>query len=262
MAGKKLWISALTKDEARIAKFNGALRQYGFDAAGHIWLDEADKLAWRVAYDELQKRKTDYWLVMADAESLAKPGVRYALNLMAYAMRSDRDDVLPVIVLGPESLREQLPDALRDAKIIDDGAITCAAKIVAATLKPPAAQALPYRLDVYGDDKIGQWFEIGPRGESWAGVIAGISGEGAEITFQAVGPAGTLPEKTVLEYAREGMKLEAAGQEYTACSVRNRIDQDTSYFFRIKGLPTSLLIMPDESGADDAAPEAFVIRLK
>lgn len=261
MAAKKLWISALCKDEARIAKLNGGLRKYGFDASGHVWLDEADKLAWRVAYDELQKLKTDYWLILADPESLAKPGVRYALNVMTFAMRRDRQDVLPIILLGAESMRAQLPIALQSVKIIDDNAAGWEAKIVASTLRPPAPDHLPYRIDVYGDDKIGQWFEIGPTEGTWSGVIFGAAGDNVSLTFHAVGPAGKLPEKTILEYAREGMKIEAGGKAYTAGSVRNRIDTDTSYFVRVKGLPDSLLVMPDESGAETDAPEAYLVNL-
>jgi hypothetical protein len=261
MAGKKLWISALTKDEPRIAKFNAGLRQYGFDAGGHVWLDEPDKLAWRVAYDELQKRKTDCWVILADAASLAKPTIRYALSLMAYAMRRDLNDRLPIIVLGSETLRDLLPEALQGVKIIDDNVAGWQAKIVAGTLKTPAEHPLPYRVDVYGNDKIGQWLEIGPREGVWQGIIFGVAGNDASITFQAVGPAGKLPEKTTLEYAREGMKLEAAGKDYIAGSVRNVIDPNASYFVRIKGLPQSLLILPDEGSADQEQPEAFVLTL-
>jgi hypothetical protein len=261
MAAKKLWVSALSKDEARIAKLNTALRKYGFDIAGHIWLDESDKLAWRAAYDESQKRKTDYWLILADAESLQKAGIRYALNLMTYAMRRDRDDVLPVLMLGAESLREQLPAALCDTKIINDAAAGWEAKIVANTLKAPAAQPLPYRIDIYGDDKIGQWYEIGPKGEDWAGLVFAVAGEGAALTFQAVGPEGKLPDRTTLEFAREGIKLDVAGTAYTGGSVRNRVSSKESYFARIKGRPTSLLIMPDEANTEAEAAEAYVVSL-
>jgi hypothetical protein len=261
MAGKKLWVSALSKDEQRIARFNNALHRYGFDIAGHIWLDEPEKLAWRAAYDEFQKRKTNYWLILADEVSLKTPGIVYALNLMSYSMRRDLNDVLPVIIMGQESLRQKLPNALKNVKIIDDNMAGWEAKLVANTLRAPAADPMPYRIDVYGDEKIGQWFEIGPTLDVWSGVIFGASGKDVSLTFHAVGTAGKLPEKTTLEYAREGIKLEAAGQAFEANSVRNRIDNNTSYFVRVKGQPESLLIMPDESVGDTEAPEAFVIAL-
>jgi hypothetical protein len=262
MASKKLWVSALSKDEQRISRFNSAIHRYGFDVAGHIWLDEPEKLAWRAAYDEFQKRKTNYWVILADEASLKSPGIVYALNLMSFAMRRDLNDVLPVIVMGQESLREKLPNALKHVKIIDDNAPGWEAKLVANTLRLPAADPLPYRIDVYGDEKIGQWFEIGPTVDAWSGVIFGASGKDVSLTFHAVGPAGKLPEKTTLEYAREGIKIEAGGEAFEANSVRNQIDPATSYFVRVKGQPESLLIMPDESGAEAEAPEAYVIRLK
>jgi hypothetical protein len=43
--------------------------------------------------------------------------------------------------------------------------------------------------------------------------------------------------------------------------VRNRVSSKESYFARIKGRPTSLLIMPDEANTEAEAAEAYVVSL-
>ena len=272
MANKKVWVSALSKDEQRIGQLSGALKRYGFDSHGHIWVDENDKLAWRAAYDEMQKLGCTYWLILADAASLEKQSIRYGLSLMSYCLRRDHQDVSPIIIFGNESvLRPHLPQALSTAPFIDDAASGWEAKIVTNTLRLPAPKPLPYRIDVYGDERIGQWFEIGPNADTdadadtdtntWAGVMFGVTGAGADITFQAVGPAGKLPDKSVLQYAREGLKLESDGGHYLAWSVRNPITPQESYFARMRGFPEKLLIMPDEGNAEADSVEAYVIEL-
>jgi hypothetical protein len=86
----------------------------------------------------------------------------------------------------------------------------------------------------------------------------GVAGEGAEINFQAVGPSGKLPEKTVLEFAQEGMKLQVGATEYTAWAVRNQVDAASAYYVRVKGCPESILFMPYAEGSD---AEATLLRL-
>ena len=106
-----------------------------------------------------------------------------------------------------------------------------------------------FRLDVLGDEKLGQWFEIGPATGAWSGVVFGVTGQGVEINFQAVGPSGVLPEKTTLEFAQQGLQIKAGGRDFTAWAVRNEVADGASYFARVKGSPDAILFMPyaDES---------------
>ncbi|NUU02185.1 hypothetical protein [Herbaspirillum robiniae] len=257
---KTIWITSLAKNPARVQAFTAVLKRYGLEAKGHFWTDEPAKMAWRVALDSLVEAKADVWLVLADDEEMAKPGVRYGLSLLAASLREGSGHGFPIVVMWPGKApaADALPPLLRDALHLEEANAAWPAKIVAKANMPGKAQAPEYRLNVAGDEKLGQWFEIGPRAGNWDGVMFGVAGEGAEIDFQAVGEAGGLPEKTVLEYAQQGMKLQLGETEYTAWAVRNQVGPGQSYYARVKGCPASVLFMPYAEGGD---AEATVLRL-
>jgi len=112
-------------------------------------------------------------------------------------------------------------------------------------------------MDVYGNEQIGQWIEVGPNEAPWKGTMFGVAG--AEIGFQAVGPKGELPKTSTLEYPVKGMKISHGGTEYIAWAVQNEIDSDTSYFVKVEGFPESVIF---SSYATDEEAEAYVVRLK
>lgn len=255
---KTVWISALAHHQPRVAAVTAQLKRYGLQCRGHFWQDAADKVGWRPALSALLEARADLWLILADADEIAKPDVRYGLSLMAAALRQARGASFPVVVLW-NMAPAGLPPLLQDALNLEETTPSWQAKIVARANVPPKAAAPDYRLDVLGDERLGQWFEIGPRSGSWDGVVFGIAGADAEIDFQAVGAAGSLPEKTVLEFAQQGLQLQAAESEFQAWAVRNRIEAGTSYYARVKGCPEAILFMPY---ADDSEAEAVVIRLK
>jgi len=255
---KTVWISALAQHQPRVAAITAQLKRYGLQSRGHFWQDAADKVGWRPAFSALQEARADLWLILADADELAKPGVRYGLSLMAAALRQARGAAFPVVVLW-NTAPTPLPLLLQNALSLEESTPSWQAKIVARANVPPKAAPADYRLDVHGDERLGQWFEIGPREGGWDGVVFGITGADAEIDFQATGPAGSLPEKTVLEFAQQGLQLQVADAEFRAWAVRNRIDAGTSYYARVKGCPDAILFMPY---ADDSESEATVLSLK
>lgn len=263
MANKKVWISALAKDENRISRVNTTLRRYGFDIHGHIWLDENDKLAWRAALDEFLSKGCQYWFILADEVELARPSVRYGLSLLASCLQNTKHGALPIFIFGKDSLSKGLPQQLNAGIVIDDSISGWEAKVVTKTLRLPPTIPTPYRFDVFGNDRIGQWFEFGPvnQGEVWDGIIFGVSGNNAEISFQAVGPAGMLPQKTNLNFAREGLKIHLGDKEYLGWSLQNSISTAESYYAKVKGSPDSFLLMPNEGAVQSDSPEAFTIFL-
>ncbi|MGN6580340.1 MAG: hypothetical protein ACTHJ1_10220 [Bordetella sp.] len=259
---KTAWISALSKNEPRVAAVSQVLKGYGLDPKGHFWVDDNDKMAWRAALDSLLEAKADVWVVLADNETAATPSVRYALSLMAAALREARGYGFPIVVLWNDASAPELPPAFLPATALQEQQASWAAKIVAKANMPAKGAAPEYRFSVAGDERLGQWFELGPRANSgaaaWHGVVFGVAGEGAEINFQAVGPQGGLPEKTVLEFAQEGMKLQAGGLDFTAWAVRNEVGTGDSYYARVAGSPQAVLFLPY---SDDGEAEATVLRL-
>jgi hypothetical protein len=106
-----------------------------------------------------------------------------------------------------------------------------------------------FRFNVIAHPYIGQWFEIGPRGDgTWKGAMVGVTGEGVEITQHAVGKKNELPERTVLNYASEGIKAQIGEDEYTAWSVQNEIGAEESYYVRVVGHPQKVIIGEHPAG--------------
>ena len=252
---KNIWITALTENQPRVAAVTAHLKKYGLQCTGHFWSDVPEKLSWRVALTALLDAKADVWLILGDDAEMAKPGVRYGLSLMAAALQQAKGVAFPIVLLwnSPAPAIDKLPPLLRQATVIEEAQSSWAAKIVAKANMAGKGVTADYRLDIQGDERLGQWFEIGPREGAWSGVVLGVHGGDAEINFQAVGPKGVLPEKTTLEYAQEGLKIEAGGREFTAWAVRNEVGSDASYFARIKGCPDAILFMPYDDSADAGA---------
>ena len=256
-----VWITALAENQPRAAAVSAHLKQYGLQCQGHFWQDAPEKLVWRAALNGLLEAKSDVWVILADDIEMAKPSVRYGLSLMAAALRQARGVGFQIVLLwnSPSPLPEKLPQLLQQATVVEEAAASWAAKIVAKANMPGKVAASDYRLDIQGDERLGQWFEIGPVDGAWDGVVLGVSGEGAEINFHAVGSKGVLPEKTTLEYAQQGLKIRAGEREFTAWAVRNQVGHDASYFVRIKGCPEAIVFMPY---ADESDASATLLTLK
>ena len=252
---KTVWISALKEDQPRVAAITQLLKRYGLDCKGHFWADAPEKMAWRLAADALQEARADTWLVLIDDEAIKKPSIRYALSLMAGALNQQRGLQFPIITLWNSTppANAALPQLMRRADVLLESTSTWPAKIVAKVNMVAKTQFLDYRFDVLGDDRLGQWFEVGPVEGVWDGVVFGVTGEGAEITFQAVGPKGVLPEKSTLEFAQEGMLIKAGENDFTARAVRNKVTPGESYFARVKGCPAAVLFMPYSDDSDISA---------
>ncbi|WP_254926722.1 hypothetical protein [Janthinobacterium sp. PC23-8] len=233
------------------------LQRYGLQVKGHFWADAPDQMAWRTALDTLLADRADVWLILADEAELAKPGVRYGLSLLCTSLRELRGAGFPVALLWRDKAAD-LPSLLTHCLQLDEAAAAWPAKIVAKANMAGKALAPDYRFSVLGDEQLGQWFELGPRAGNWDGIVCGISGGGAEITFQAVGASGKLPERSVLEFAQQGLQLKVGAMEYRAWAVRNQIDAAHSCYVRVKGCPQSLLFMPY---AEESQAEANVIAL-
>lgn len=252
---KTVWISALKEDQPRVAAITQLLKRYGLDCKGHFWADAPEKMAWRLAADALQEARADTWLVLIDDEAIKKPSIRYALSLMAGALNQQRGLQFPIITLWNSTplANAALPQLMRRADVLLESTSNWPAKIVAKVNMVAKTQFLDYRFDVLGDDRLGQWFEVGPVEGVWDGVVFGVTGEGAEITFQAVGPKGVLPEKSILEFAQEGMLIKAGENDFTAMAVRNKVTAGESYFARVKGCPAAVLFMPYSDDSDISA---------
>ena len=87
----------------------------------------------------------------------------------------------------------------------------------------------------------------------------GVAGGDATIDTHGFGPAGQLPERCVLNYPMQGLKLQLGGRDFTAWAIQNPVDDHSSYYLRVKEAPAAILFgaFPE---SDDA--EAFTIQLQ
>ncbi|MBW2265337.1 MAG: hypothetical protein JRF28_04080 [Deltaproteobacteria bacterium] len=258
---KKIWISSLIRDENLVKGLISQLKTYGLEASGHFWEDDLEKLAWMKVREELIKKEIALWALLTTDEMMKEEDLRYGLSLLAITLQAEKGMDFPVFILQTEGepiSPETLPTPLKGVQVISASGAAFGAKLVAkmhSTGKEDSAAE--YRMDLYGNEQIGQWFEVGPKGGIWSGGIFGV--EGAEIAFHGVGPKGKLPDKSTLNYPMEGMKLSLGETEYTAWAVQNELDSETSYFLKVKGAPESVLFGP-YSEAGDA--EVYVVALK
>jgi hypothetical protein len=258
---KKVWVSSLVTAEDAVQKVMGQLKTYGLDAGGHFWEDNLEKMAWIKARPEIISNKVDLWAILGSDEDLSVPSIRYGLSLLSLTVQAQRGTGFPIVILqtkGNTISPDFLPMPLKGAAILPASGAAFGAKLVAKVHAGTKA-SLPseYRLDLYGNEHIGQWFEVGPREGSWSGAMFAIPQ--GEILFHGVGRKGSLPQKSVLNYPVQGLKLNLGDTEYTAWAVQNPIDPDTSYFVKVKGAPETLLFGPY---SNDQEADVFVVNLK
>ena len=256
---KSVWISSLARDPEKVQNTLAMLKNYALDGNGHFWEDDLGKMAWSGPREEIIKEDTALWLILSNDKDLASPSVRYGLSMLTLSVQAVRGYGFPVLLVhdGQMPAAEALPTPFQKAEILAADNPALGAKIVAVANTPPKKVTTEYRLDVYAMPQLGQWFEVGPVDAEWSGAMFGVCG--AEIDAHGVGPSGQLPQKAVLEYPMQGLKMNLGDKEHIAWAVKNRLDSDSSYFLRVKGEPESVLFGPFSEG-DDA--EVYVLHLK
>ena len=264
MAAKKIWVTWLPAGEGAPAPEGSlkALASVGLQVSGSPWIDDLEKMAWYDLGATLQDRaQADLWLIAGRGDDFKLPRSRYGLSLVTAMAREGRGSGFPIVCLGLDKApdAEAMPTLMRGLRFLSAVDSGWAAKIAASFLKKTAdGPAWDFRLSATGHPYIGQWFEVGPREGEWLGVMFGVSGEG-KIAHHLVGPKGQLPERSVLEYATQGIKAEVGGVEYTAWAVQNKIGPNDSYFIKVEGHPSKLMF-GGHPGTDQA--EVTIINLK
>lgn len=248
MGTKRIWVTSLTRDEARVQGVMAGLKRYGLAPDGHFWVDDLPRVAWYGVADDVAG--CDGWLILCDAEAMARVSVRQGLSLLALAVAHRRH--LPVWVLGPNWRPGTL---LADAQHLDETG-SWPVKVVAGVNRPGPAPQRPYRLNSFGDAQVGCWLEVGPAAGTWSGALLGV--DAGEIDQHAVGRPGKLPDRCTVEYAMKGLRLESGGTEYTAWALKNHLGEDDSYFVRVRGdTPSAIAFGP----MDEEQPGLWVVKL-
>lgn len=257
---KTLWLTSVGSSEETVKNIVSQLQPYGLEVKGHFWEDDLEKMAWSKPRNELLKAEVAMWLIAASNQELSTPSVRYGLALLGAMVQARRGLAFPIVALltqGEMPSSETLPTPLRGADLLSLADSAVGAKLVARIHSPLKEIASDYRMDVYANPHIGQWLEVGPNNTPWSGAMLGVTG--AEVTAHAVGPKGSLPDKAVLNYPLQGMKLTMGETEYAAWAVQNEISPETSYFVKLEGFPESIIFGPYSS---EGEAEVYVVGLK
>jgi hypothetical protein len=257
---KKLWLSSLVSSEDVVKKLMTQLKTYGLEANGHFWEDNLEKVAWMKPREELIDTQVVLWAILGSEEDFRNPAFRYGLSLLALTVQAQRGLYFPMVLLQTEGepiSPDLLATPLKGAEVLPASSNVLGAKLVAKAHATPKKISPDYHIDIYGNEHIGQWFEIRPLDSTWPGGMFGVNG--GEITFHAVGPGGKLPSKSVLNYPMEGLKLNLGEKEYTAWAAQNELNPETSYFVKVEGFPESILFGPYST---EEAADVYVIELK
>jgi hypothetical protein len=259
---KAVWITSLNQETGKPA--TGELQQtvvkYGLDALGHYWVDDLEKAVWAAVLDELKKPEVAVWVILGTQEDFERDSFRFGLSLIAIGLQAQKGHGFPILLMVTqgELSPESLPTPLKGADILGAGTPATGAKLVAKANTPVPQVASDYRLNIYGLPGLGTWFEVGPsQGHTWAGAMLGVMD--GKIHAHGVGPREVLPQKAVLEYPSQGLKLELGGDQYIAWALKNQLTESDSYFVGVKECPKSLVFGPHPE-ADDA--EVYSVRLK
>ncbi len=231
-----------------------AMKKVGLELSGGAWVDDLNNAVWLPLGEALsQPEKVDVWVVAGSKKEFESHPIRFGLSLVSLFASRTRPKKLPVICLGVGSPpgEDDLPPTLRDGVLLSSDQADWPAKVVAAAFRTVEISLEPYRLIVHSGPGMWQWFEIGPREETWEGIMFGVSQE-ARITHHGVGPAGRVPEKAVVEYPVKGIQARVRDTDFTAWSVQNRLDPETSYYVKVDGFPASVIFggHPGEDAAE------------
>jgi hypothetical protein len=256
---KSIWITSLEKDPDSAQRIIALLKKYGLQANGHFWNKDNRKMGWLEGKEPLLDPHTTMWVILGTAASFQDTDIRYGLSLLAMTIQAQKGPGLPVAILqtnGDLPTSADLPTALQHALVLSAANPAMPAKLVAKLHAKQPELPQTYHLDMVGNEQIGQWLEIHPTRDTWPGVLFGV--DDGEISFQAVGPSGQLPNKTTLNYPMQGLKLEMGGTQFSAWAVRNPVSAQTAYFVKINGTPKTLLFGPY---AEDTEADLYVVRL-
>jgi hypothetical protein len=245
MAGKKVWVTWLPagKEAPQPEGTLKALAAVGLQVSGSPWIDDLEKMAWYDLGTTLQEpAQADLWLIAGRGDDFRSPRHRYGLSLVTAMARDRRGSGFPIVCLALDKVPEveTMPTLMKGLRFLPTADSGWSAKIAASFLKKGDGAGWDFRLSATGHPFIGQWFEVGPREGEWQGVMFGVSGEG-KIAHHLVGPKGQLPDRSVLEYATQGIQAEVGGVAYTAWSVRNKIGPNDSYYVKVEGHPAKLM---------------------
>jgi len=240
---KHICITTLIKDNKVNSALIERLKQYGLKATCLSWHDDLEKMSWIMPRQELVSNQTAGWILLAPKELIQKESIRYGLSLLIITVLASKGTAFPILTLtdAPLPTIDKLPTPFRAMDFMNIADPAAIPRLVTLIHNPTdkISQKIEYRLDVYGNPQIGQWFEVGPTSKTWEGAMFGVSE--ARISFHAVGTKGGLPQRSTLNYPIKDMKVEFEDMKFLAWGLKNRITDHDSYYVKVEGWPKAII---------------------
>lgn len=257
---KLVWLTALAPDERAVDAVMELMEVKGIEVHGALWENDLKGVGWMIGSEELLDKNVGLWVILGEKQHLLDPDIRYGLSMLAIHVIAKRGINFPVMFLHAdrEPIRIDLPQPLAGLEMVPLQADHLDSKLMDRLQMSGNEHPSEFFLNVHGNKKIGQWFEVGPRKDSWNGAMFGIAG-GGKIIFHVAGPRGKLPEKAELDRPLKGLKMTVGGRQFHTWAIRNRLDEDESYFVKVSGAPLAILF---GSYSVDEDAGVFVTELK
>lgn len=246
MSNRCAWIIAIGEVDPLAQAIAAQLAAYGVAVKGQKWpLDQPQ--AWMQSAQEAAGEDARLVIIVTSSTDYKQSDLRRQLSLFRIFLQTLQRGFINgfIAFTDPDnapSTQSDMPGTpiLGDLEAIGSSAWVARA---VARLHAPKTTAWPVRLGLFAQEKLGVWLQVVPQpGQTSQGCVTGVSGNDAKITFQAIGAANTLPEKSVNEYELKGLTFETAGHAFTAWGLQNLLTPEQAHFVRLENEPDLLAI--------------------
>jgi len=256
MSERCVWVIVVDNAEAMAQSAAAKLAPYGVAVRGQTWSIEKTE-RWMDHAQNAAQAGTRFVIVATSTENYQRPTLRRQLSLFRLFLQTLTKSTVNGIVLltDPDQTTSVVSDLPGTPLLADwQGNSTdhWAARVV-ARLHAPKLPHWPVALGLFAHEKLGTWLQVQPVPDGTArGCLLGVSGNQADISFQATGLVGHLPENSTNEYQLKGLKFTSAGHDFKAWGLQNTLSPEQAYFARLDQEPDLLAIstLPDGQLSD------------
>lgn len=251
MSERCVWMIILGNVDATARSTAAKLAPYGVTIRGQTWhVDEPN--SWMNHAQSAAQAGAHFVIVTSSSEDYQRPAIRRELSLFRLFLQTlTKSTINGFINLVDPDQADSVVTYLAGTPILGDWEATMTGQWPARTvarLHAPKQPVWPVSLGLFAHEKLGTWLQVQPSpGQTASGCLLGVSGNQANISFHAAGPAGCLPERSVNEFELKGLTFSSAGHDFNAWGLQNTLTPEQAYFARLDGEPDLLAIstLPD-----------------
>lgn len=215
------------------------LRKAGFATAVLSWNELSRQTNdWMQLCEVLDDPAVQAWVIAGEPAEFTKD-IICMISLLTLALQRKNKPCTAFINASGE-LMPVLPPVLQHIKVYSSSE-PFAARLMAARFKPAYSIRTPFFLRAILDPYIGIWLEVGPSdGVIQSGFTIGVLN--SDILAFGVGEKGHIPARSTMSYPVLGMKGTLDGNTFSACAAKNEINQQTTCYCRIEGIPYGVFL--------------------